>query len=182
MPVPIYVIAHQESTVRPRAAALGAEVELFESLEQWSPWHEREPGLVLVDAEGAHEPDLFRLAADFADHPDSWIIGVVDGDAASTVRSLSFGPATTLDEMPRLAADPNEARDVLIDLRRALVEIARVRHDVNNPLTAALAEVQLLLFDVQDEESRESLTITQNQLRRIRDMMASTTHLRPVRH
>ena len=182
MPVPIYVIAHQDSTVRPRTATLGARVEVFESLDAWSPWHEREPGLLLVDAEGAHEPDLFRLAVDFADHPDEWMIGIVGGDAGSTVRSLSFGPATSLDQMPRLAADPSEARDVLIDLRRALVEIARVRHDVNNPLTAALAEVQLLLFDIEDEESRESLTITQNQLRRIRDMMASTTHLRPVRH
>ena len=61
------------------------------------------------------------------------------------------------------------------------LEVARIRHDLNNPLTSALAEVQLLLFDANDEELRESLEVNQNQLRRMRDLIASTSHMRPPR-
>jgi len=52
---------------------------------------------------------------------------------------------------------------------------------LNNPLTSALAEVQLLLFDVEDAEVRESLEVAQTQLRRMRDMIAAARHLSPHR-
>ena len=182
MSLPIYVIAPEASRVRARARTLGGTVEAFDSLEAWGGPGEREPGVVLVDGEAADTESLLRLAAEMPEHEGSWTLGVVGGPEGGSVRSLAFGPTSELEDVARLAEDPHEGRDVLIDLQRTLAEIARVRHDVNNPLTAALAEVQLLLFDVEDEESRESLNITQTQLRRIRDLMASTSHLRPRAH
>lgn len=67
----------------------------------------------------------------------------------------------------------------LLELRDALGHVRRVRHDINNPLTAALAEVQLLLMDAEEGEARESLEVIQEQLRRIRDRVQELAELRP---
>jgi signal transduction histidine kinase len=70
-------------------------------------------------------------------------------------------------------------RVALVDLPEALRQIARIRHDVNNPLTAGMAEIQILLMDTEDDpEASEALLVVQEQLRRIRDLLASTRHLR----
>lgn len=60
----------------------------------------------------------------------------------------------------------------LSDLAQA---VRKVRHDVNNPLGAAFAEVQLLLMDVVDPELRRPLETIEEQLRRMRDRLASLT-------
>ena len=51
--------------------------------------------------------------------------------------------------------------------------VRRVRHDANNPLTAALGHVQLLIDDpaVTDPEVIESLKIVENELRRLTDIL-----------
>ncbi|MEO5509163.1 MAG: histidine kinase dimerization/phospho-acceptor domain-containing protein [Longimicrobiales bacterium] len=51
--------------------------------------------------------------------------------------------------------------------------IRRVRHDANNPITAALGHVQLLLDDpaVTDPEVKESLQIVESELRRLTDIL-----------
>lgn len=55
----------------------------------------------------------------------------------------------------------------LIDLMR------KVRHDANNPLTAALGHVQLLIEDpaVQDEEVLSTLRLVESELRRLADIL-----------
>lgn len=53
---------------------------------------------------------------------------------------------------------------------RDLVDLVRrVRHDANNPLTAALGNVQLLLEDeaFTDAESLEMLRVVESELRRL---------------
>jgi signal transduction histidine kinase len=47
--------------------------------------------------------------------------------------------------------------------------VRRVRHDANNPLTAALGHVQLILEDpaVQDGDIRDSLQVVESELRRL---------------
>ena len=65
------------------------------------------------------------------------------------------------------------------ELHDALSEISRIRHEMNNHLTSALAEVQILLMDVECAELRESYEIIQRQLRSMRASVASTGHLRP---
>ncbi len=61
----------------------------------------------------------------------------------------------------------------LLSHRLLLMELSRLRHDVNNPLTAALAEVQLLCMDhPPGTEAGEALAVVEEQLKRIRDMVA----------
>ena len=51
--------------------------------------------------------------------------------------------------------------------------VRKVRHDANNPLTAALGHVQLLLDDpaTNDEEVRESLRVVEAELRRLTEIL-----------
>ena len=59
------------------------------------------------------------------------------------------------------------------DLETIIDLVRRVRHDANNPLTAALGHVQLLLDDpaVIDEEVRESLHVVESELRRLTQIL-----------
>lgn len=55
-----------------------------------------------------------------------------------------------------------------------LVELVRrIRHDANNPLTAALGHVQLLLDDsaINDPDARESLRVVESELRRLTEIL-----------
>ncbi|MGH7506230.1 MAG: histidine kinase dimerization/phospho-acceptor domain-containing protein [Longimicrobiales bacterium] len=64
---------------------------------------------------------------------------------------------------------------------QAIVDLVRrVRHDANNPITAALGHVQLLLDDpaVQDEEVRESLRVVEGELRRLIDILRRLSEVR----
>jgi signal transduction histidine kinase len=51
--------------------------------------------------------------------------------------------------------------------------VRRVRHDANNPLTAALGHVQLLLDDpvITDPEVIESLKVVESELRRLTEIL-----------
>ena len=52
---------------------------------------------------------------------------------------------------------------------RIMEHVRRVRHDANNPITAALGHVQLLLDDpnITDADTVESLRIIESELRRL---------------
>ena len=58
--------------------------------------------------------------------------------------------------------------------------VRRVRHDANNPLTAALGHVQLLLDDpaVTDPEVIDSLKIVESELRRLTDILRQLNEIR----
>jgi signal transduction histidine kinase len=58
--------------------------------------------------------------------------------------------------------------------------VRRVRHDANNPLTAALGHVQLLLDDpaVQDAAVRESLGVVESELRRLIGILRGLNEVR----
>ena len=66
------------------------------------------------------------------------------------------------------------------DLKEFVDIVRRVRHDANNPLTAALGHVQLLLDDpaITDEEVRESLRIVETELRRLADIIRKLNDIR----
>lgn len=59
------------------------------------------------------------------------------------------------------------------DVKEIIELVRRIRHDANNPLTAALGHVQLLLDDpaIIDEDARESLRIVESELRRLTDIL-----------
>ena len=58
--------------------------------------------------------------------------------------------------------------------------VRRVRHDANNPLTAALGHVQLLLDDpaVTDAEVIESLKIVESELRRLTEILRQLNEIK----
>ena len=64
---------------------------------------------------------------------------------------------------------------------REMVDLVRrVRHDANNPITAALGHVQLLLDDtsVPEAEIRESLQIVESELRRLIEVLKRLQEIR----
>lgn len=58
--------------------------------------------------------------------------------------------------------------------------VRRVRHDANNPITAALGHVQLLLEDpaAQHPDVRESLVVVESELRRLIEIMRGLNEVR----
>jgi signal transduction histidine kinase len=58
-------------------------------------------------------------------------------------------------------------------LKNVVELVRRVRHDANNPITAALGHVQLLLDDpaVTNEEVRDSLKVVEGELKRLTDIL-----------
>ena len=66
------------------------------------------------------------------------------------------------------------------DINEIIELIRRVRHDANNPLTAALGHVQLLLDDpvIEDEEARESLRIIESELRRLTEILRKLNEIK----
>ena len=59
--------------------------------------------------------------------------------------------------------------------------VRKVRHDANNPITAALGHVQLLLDDpaVTDPEVIDSLKIVESELRRLTDILRQLNDIKP---
>ena len=58
-------------------------------------------------------------------------------------------------------------------LEGARPSLAKTRHDLNNRLMAALAEVQLLLLDQATPEAKQSYEFIQDELRAMRDLIAT---------
>ncbi len=106
------------------------------------------------------------------------LVEVLEGDDGFLARPLSVGFADPVAELLSRAS-PAEDRGVVLELHEVLARIARGRHDMNNSLTAAVAEVQLLLMDVEEgSETEEGLQVIQTQLERIRDLVAGLRELR----
>lgn len=59
------------------------------------------------------------------------------------------------------------------ELQEIVELVRRVRHDANNPLTAALGHTQLLLDDpsITDADARESLRVIESELRRLTEIL-----------
>ena len=182
MPLPIYIVAPPGARTDTLSTEdLADSVCRIESVEALGDLDAREPGLILVDRDSVSEPELLAVADRVAGAGAGWILALIEGDGEPSVRTLGFGSPSSSAEVASFSLAPDEHPGVLLELRGVLSEVARIRHDLNNPLTSALAEVQLLLFDADDEEIRESLEVIQSQLRRMRDLIASTAHLRPPR-
>lgn len=58
--------------------------------------------------------------------------------------------------------------------------VRRVRHDANNPLTAALGNVQLLIEDAAcpDAEAMEMLRVVESELRRLGSILKRLNEIR----
>lgn len=138
-----------------------------------------EPGLVLV-CEPVSFPVAAALARDLRESVGEWVVAVVErdtDDALWVAQPVTAGFPQGLDHF--LAQARGDAPGPLLEVTPILEYLGRARHDINNPLTAALAETQLLLMDVADPRVRQSLETIQGQIRRIRDLVAEMDVLRP---
>lgn len=140
-----------------------------------------DPGWIFVPAEWA-VGRLHRLLIQLADQSGAWspLLVATDGERVS-VLPISPGYREEWNSaLERMAAAGTPA--ALLSFRRCLEELSRIRHDINNPLTAALAETQLMLMESDLEEDRkESLEVVEAQLRRIAALVAELTTLRAPR-
>jgi signal transduction histidine kinase len=138
-------------------------------------------GCILLPAEiGTGE--LRLLLRELADRDGPWTPVLVDLENGSPrAVPLSVGYPEPLEALlERLSAGDDDAveRLPLLELRSVLKAVSRARHDINNPLTAALAETQLLLMDIEEGEARDAVETVEHQLRRIRDLVARLSSIR----
>ncbi|MDH5590554.1 MAG: hypothetical protein OEZ65_04470 [Gemmatimonadota bacterium] len=139
------------------------------------------PGVVLLDAETLSPEDLLVLGERLGGGAEGWSVAVIGNGDPRPVRSLSFGFSRSLSDAGAALRHPRDHHGALLELHGVVADVSVIRHDLNNPLTSALAEVQLLLFDSPTEEVTEAMEILQGQLRRMRDMVAALGHIREPR-
>lgn len=176
---PVYVLGGAD----PRASALLPDVEPV-TVASAAELLDRVPGLLLLPVDRLPAEEVvaaMRIAAGPPkggdSEPGDWLPVWLEGDpSVPRATPVSLGWPAAPRELARWAAGSDEA-DVL-ELRHVLVRIGRGRHDLNNPLTSAMAETQLALMDVNDPQAREGLQTVEEQLRRMRDLIAALRVLR----
>lgn len=137
------------------------------------------PGITYLVFAGMSGDAVLRALDHMAVGRGEWTPVIVREEGGDpVVRTLSLGYPHPLEEAASSTAVDRSG--TLLELRAVLSRIARTRHDINNPLTSALAETQLMLMDAREDELRSSLETVLTQLRRIRDLVADTVPLRPL--
>ncbi len=143
--------------------------------EAWTPELAESPGLVLVVVDDLSGRELADFLAGRA-LEDGWILVAPEPDRQN-FRLLSASHDYNDYEF-RALVEGGEDAPYILDLRRVLKDVSVARHDLNNPLTSALAETQLSLMDEPGGELQESLETIQRQLRRMRDMLKLLSPIR----
>ena len=77
-------------------------------------------------------------------------------------------PQDTNDELARLSAQVSDYEQKLAD---AATLVARIRHEINNPLAALLGQAQLLLREELTERSRKRAETIESQAKRIQEIV-----------
>jgi signal transduction histidine kinase len=80
----------------------------------------------------------------------------------------SKSPQDTTDELARLNAQVSDYEQKLAD---AATLVARIRHEINNPLAALLGQAQLLLREELTERTRKRAETIESQAKRIQEIV-----------
>lgn len=177
MNLPVYFVSPHAPRREALASSLGESVTVVSSLEALGELEAGPPGVILLDRDDADDGRILDLVYRIARDLPEWRVAVLEGEGSTTLRSLSLGPMLSIGEVAALAENPEASRDTLAGMRFVLDEVAHARHRLNNQLTSALAETQLLLMDVTDDEARESYEIIHRQLCGMRDVIASSLRI-----
>ncbi|MFW6200136.1 MAG: histidine kinase dimerization/phospho-acceptor domain-containing protein [Gemmatimonadota bacterium] len=179
--LPIHVVSSDsERRDRVLKALDGWSTTLHESIaELHGPIEDARCVVVVDSSDGAAMGDVLALCREVADRDQEKLVFLAeDGDGSVTFRPLAVGFAVKDQEIDEVL-DPDGDTWPPFDLHEILRFIARIRHDINNPLTAGMAETQLLLMDLGEEgEVGESLVTIQRQLKRIQGLVQDLAHLR----
>lgn len=176
------VAAPGERRERIVEALRGAGVTAHDSLEGFRREVGEERCRLVVDVESPEGyASLLELCGQVAEERREWIVLLpVEGDGGEGLRLRPISAGFAVDASAIADAGDGESEEpVLFDLHDVLRFVARIRHDLNNPLTAGMAETQLLLMDVEeDSELGESLTTIHRQLERIQGLVEDLTRVR----
>ena len=176
LPSPPVLVAFPPGPDRESVLAALDGLEVEEVVDHWTgcTGDGRTGGVVVVSASISCEEQM-ALVDRLTDLPGDWTILLVRRGEGGAWEAVPLSPGFPT---PLAAAARGEGGGV--GLRAFMRSVARARHDINNPLTSALAEVQLLLLDGNDDPMIiESLNLVQEQLRRIRDLVIDLTRFRP---
>lgn len=177
---PVYLLGVDAGAFQDAVTPASIEVRSFSAPGDLFDDPELAPGLVVLGTE-LSDDDLREAFEGFGRHGGEWtpiLLRSAEKGGALGVPVSPASPALLADLLERYL-DPEEARPV--PSLPMLVRIAsKARHDINNPLTAAMAETQLLLMDAEDGEVRTALEAIEEQLRRIRDLTAGLTRVREL--
>lgn len=181
--IALHVVAPSgENQERIAGALADLTPTLHDSVESFRRQVGDERCAVVVDVGGGVErQQLLRMCEDVADRDLRWIVLLPErqdeGDGL-TFRPVSTGFAIGVSELTSVLSQENED-GLPFELHEVLRFVARVRHDINNPLTAGMAETQLLLMDLDGKgEVGESLQTIERQLQRIQALVQELTRLR----
>lgn len=185
--IPRYILAPPGSLsdrLRARLAPVGPLVQVGSVEELLGAAGEegrRPPGWILLPP--ALDPStMVELLGRLAGAGEVWSpLLLVEAESGPTILPLSIAYALTLEELgDRLEA--GEGGAAALSFRRALDLLSRVRHEINNALTVALAEAQLVLLDLDSEsETASAIHIVEGQIQRIRDLVTELGAVRAPR-
>ncbi len=122
---------------------------------------------------------LGNLLVDLSAVGDPWgVLRVHEVGGRFELVPLSAGyPVSLEDGSARLGSEG--LKRGYLSLRHVLTDLSRLRHDANNALTSALAEAQFMRMDAEEgSELSEGLTLVEQQLKRLRDLVGELTGLR----
>lgn len=117
---------------------------------------------------------LIRLASS----PDPWSLvlfdlevpGLEETATPGSVVPFSAGHLVSFDEFVE-RMQRGGAPAAALGHRATLSELSRIRHDINNALTSALAETQFMQMDAPAEgELAEGLKVVESQIQRVREL------------
>ena len=175
---PVYLLGMPSEVLRHIPSEPGVAPRCFESVADFFQAPDLAPAVVALGPE-LPPAEVLRALHLFGDSEEEWTpILVLDSDPESLL-GLPTSPAAPapLADLVERYLDVEETRPVM-SLPTFTRIVAKARHDINNPLTVAMAETQLLLLDVEDAEVRSGLEAVEQQLRTIRDLVAGLPGVR----
>ena len=170
MSLPVYLVQPAGPERDENLQVLGAEAVALDDLDALAG---RPPGLIVLDPRAG---PVASLPPTGGRGPLQWRVALLSETGRGRVRWLSIGDEVALPELNASLANASEGAPA--GLESVLAAIGRLRHDINNPLTAALVEVDLMRMDAEEgSELADSLEAIRRQLDRIRELAEATRKL-----
>jgi signal transduction histidine kinase len=109
-----------------------------------------------------------------SDKQDTVIHAEADNAAEGTAADSKLEPNDAEENMRALVAQYEARIDEVADL------IARVRHEINNPLAGVLGQAQLLLREELSEKARKRAETIEQMASRVRDIVAQLRQVQRI--
>ena len=143
----------------------------YEDAQSFLPLGRHVPGAILLITEGLSPADIVYVLRACVRSQGPWTPVLVEShEGALQAFPLGHSRGHAMAEVARAARDPESA--LALTVEQVVGRVRAARHEINNPLAAALVEVQLLLMDAAEEDLRRGLSSVEEQLRTIKQRVA----------